>query len=115
MKYGIGRDGFIKGFAWLLIFCLFLYVGLSFARPYLHYYKLSSNTQNLLEIGVTGDAAIKTGIMELAEDLNIQIPKENIEVTKRGRNIVVSAFWSETVKFGDVYQKRLDFEMVEKY
>ena len=50
-----------------------------------------------------------------AEELNVPLAEEDLEVAIDKKNISVKATWSETVDFFGYYQKTFDFVMEEDY
>jgi len=116
MKSGIGRQGSITTWLLLLVFAALVFVGISFAKPYLRYNTLRSHTTDILMTELKSLPDIKAQVLADAEQLKVPLSEENIEVTMSSVKIIkVRATWSETVNFWDFYQKQLDFVMEVDY
>jgi hypothetical protein len=110
-----GRQGYIKILLSIAIFVVVVFVGISFARPFIRYNTLRSHTKDILLSQITSLPAIKEQILEEAAELKVPLKEENLEVTLTKKLIKVKATWSETVNFWDYYKKELDFDMEVEY
>ena len=111
----IGNRGFVKGVLSLCVLAGIVFVGISFGKPYYRSYALGSHTRDFLKSDIGNAPAIKKHIMEDAEELNVPLDEQDLEVTIEKKIVKVKATWSETVDFWGVYQKKLDFSMEEEY
>lgn len=112
MKYAIGRGGFIKVIFYLALAVAIGFVGISFGKPYYRYNTLCSHTRDMLVSESDDVVAIKKKVLNDAEELNIPLSDENVDVSINASKVVkVRATWSEVVDFWGYYQKRLDFTM----
>jgi len=115
MRQMIGNRGLVKGLLVLCVLVAIVFVGVSFGKPYYRYYTLSSHTRDFLKSDTFNPAAIRANIMADAEELNVPLAEEDLEVAIDKKNIRVKATWSETVDFWGYYQKTFDFVMEEDY
>jgi hypothetical protein len=117
MRYGIGREGFIKGFLSILIVVALIFVGISFGKPYYRYNTLRSRTKDFLYTDPRQLETIKAHVLADAAELHIPLSADNVEVSLNDATKVkkVKATWSETVDFWGYYQKTLDFAMTVEY
>lgn len=116
MKKDIGRQGSITSILMLFVVIAAIYVGISFAKPYIRYNTLRSHTKDILEMDIKLLPDIKAQVLANAAELKIPLSEENVEVTVSPMKVIkVRATWSETVNFWDYYQKQLDFVMEVDY
>ena len=115
MMQEIGNRGFVKVVLVLCVLVAIVFVGVSFGKPYFRYYQLSSNTRDYLKGDTFNPQGIRANIMAAAEELNVPLDEENLEVSVKQKNVKVRATWSETVDFWGYYQKTFDFVMEEDY
>jgi len=112
----VGREGFIKGFLYLLILVAVAFVGISFAKPYYRYNTLRSHTKDILMSEIVNVQTIKEQVLADAAELHIPLDGKDVEVSISNTKITkVRATWSETVDFWGYYQKTLDFVMEVEY
>ncbi len=118
MKGRMGRQGSITIWLTLVVVGALIFVGISFAGPYIRYNTLRSHTKDILSSEITELPAIREQVLKDAKELNVPLSDENLEVTRGGelgKIIKVKATWSETVNFWDYYKKQLDFVMEVEY
>jgi hypothetical protein len=115
MMKKIGNRGFVKGFLVLCVLVAIVFAGVSFGKPYYRYYSLSSHTRDFLKSDTFSPETIRKNIMADAEELNVPLAEEDLEVSVKQKNVKVRATWSETVDFWGYYQKTFDFVMEEDY
>jgi len=115
MMKKIGNRGSIKGIFWLIILAAFVFVGISFSKPYYRYYRLSSNTSDFLKTDIGNVEEIRKHIMEDAAEMKVPLDEGNLDVSIVEKIVKVKATWSETVDFWGYYQKKIDFVMEEEY
>ncbi len=111
----IGNKGFVKGFLALCVLAAIVFVGISFGKPYYRYYMLGSDTRDFLKTDIGDVNAIRKNIMDKAEELNVPLDEQDLEVVIEKKIVKVKATWSETVDFWGYYQKQIDFVMEEEY
>ena len=115
MMKKIGNRGLVKGLLVLGVLAAVVFVGVSLGKPYYRYSMLSSHTRDFLKSDTFNPATIRANIMADAEELQVPLADQDLEVTVNKKNVTVKATWSETVDFWGYYQKTFDFVMEEDY
>jgi hypothetical protein len=115
MKERIGEKGLIKGIFIVLVLVAAAFLLISYGRPYYRYYVLGSHTRDLLKSEIGDITTIRAKIMEDAQELNVPLDEENLEVVRDNKIIRVKASWTDTVDFWGYYQTKIDFSINEDY
>jgi hypothetical protein len=110
-----GNRGFVKGVLSLCILVVFIFIGISFGKPYYRSYALGSHTRDFLKTDIGDIEAIKKNVMKDAAELHVPLDEKNLHVVHIDKIIKVKATWSETVDLWGYYQKKFDFVMEEEY
>lgn len=106
------KEGFFKFVFVLLIIAFLMYAGLQFGMPFYRHSSLRSDVEQVARISIAGDVdKTRAQIFELAQELNIPIKEQDIEVIKTARGMRVKTSWSETVDILGLYQKTFDFKI----
>jgi len=101
----------IKKSLYLLVLGLIVYSLFIIITPYYHYYAFKLDLEETLRTGVTDSPkVIMTKILDLAEQYNIPIEKEDVNL-RQDKRYVVAISWQETIDFFTVYQKTLKFHI----
>jgi adenine-specific DNA methylase len=115
MMKKMGDRGSVMGIFWLFILVAFVFVGISFSKPYYRYYTLGSHTRDFLKSDIGNIEAIRKDVMDNAAELKVPLDEKDLEVVMVNKIIKVKATWSETVDFWGYYKKKIDFAMEEEY
>jgi hypothetical protein len=115
MNKRIGEKGLIKGIFIVLVLVGVAFLLISYGRPYYRYYVLGSHTRDILKSEIGRIETIRTKIMEEANELNVPLDEENLEVVLDKKIIRVNASWTDTVDFWGYYQTKIDFSINEEY
>jgi hypothetical protein len=115
MNKRIGEKGLIKGIFIVLVLVVVAFLLISYGRPYYRYYVLGSHTRDILKSEIGRIETIRTKIMEEANELNVPLDEENLEVVLDKKIIRVNATWTDTVDFWGYYQTKIDFSINEEY
>ena len=114
MNKGIGEKGLIKGIFIVLVLVAVVFLSISFGTPYYRYYVLGSHTRDILQLEIGNVDTIKTKIMAEAQELNVPLDEENLEVVRDLKIVKVNASWTDTVDFWGYYQTKMNFSMYEE-
>ena len=115
MKERIGEKGLIKGIFIIVVLVAVAFLLMSYGKPYYRSYVLGSHTRDILKSEIGNITTIKTKIMEEAQELNVPLEEDNLEVVLDKKIIRVSASWTDTVDFWGYYETKIDFSMNEEY
>jgi hypothetical protein len=115
MNKRIGEKGLIKGIFIVLVLVAAAFLLISYGTPYYRYYVLGSHTRDILKSEIGRIETIRTKIMEEANELNVPLDEENLEVVLDKKIIRVNATWTDTVDFWGYYQTKIDFSINEEY
>ena len=106
------KEGFFKFVFVLLIIAFLMYAGLQFGMPFYRYSSLRSDVGQVARMSVAGDVdKIRAQVFELAQESNVPIKENEIEVIKTARGMRVKTAWSEEVDILGIYQKTFDFKI----
>jgi len=104
------EEGFIKFVFIIGLIAFLMYAGLQFGMPFYRYSSLRSDVEQVARMSVAGDVErTKAQVFELAQESNIPIKENDIEVMKTTRGMRVKTAWSEEVDILGIYQKTFDF------
>ncbi|MGB9715999.1 MAG: hypothetical protein ACPL1G_06295 [Thermodesulfovibrionales bacterium] len=100
-----------KAIFWLLIFISLVYSGLKFGLPYYRYLAFKSDAKEIVRVSVEArdEEEIRNKIFERSQELKIPIDRNDIEVSKTDRNVIVRTSWFEVVDILGIYKKTLKF------
>jgi len=106
------EEGFFKFVFVLLIIALLMYAGFQIGMPFYRYTSFRTDAEQLARVSVAGDIdKTRAQIFELAQELNIPIKEQDIEVIKTTRGMRVKTAWAEAVDILGIYQKTFDFKI----
>lgn len=106
------KEGFFKFVFVLALIAFLMYAGLQFGMPFYRYTSFRSDAEQIARISIGGDVdKIRAQVFEQAQEVNIPIKEQEIEVTKTTRGTRVKTAWSETVDILGIYQKTFDFKI----
>jgi hypothetical protein len=114
MKERIGEKGLVKGIFIILVLVAAVFLIMSYGMPYYRYFVLGSHTQEILRLEIGDVDTIKTKIMAEAQELNVPLDEENLEVVRDLKIVKVNASWTDTVDFWGYYQTKMNFSMYEE-
>jgi hypothetical protein len=114
MKERIGEKGLVKGIFIILVLVAAAFLIMSYGMPYYRYFVLGSHTRDILQLEIGNVDTIKTKIMAEAQELNVPLDEENLEVVRDLKIVKVNASWTDTVDFWGYYQTKMNFSMYEE-
>ncbi len=114
MKERIGEKGLVKGIFIILVLVAAAFLLMSYGMPYYRYFVLGSHTRDILQLEIGDVDTIKTKIMAEAQELNVPLDEENLEVVRDLKIVKVNASWTDTVDFWGYYQTKMNFSMYEE-
>ena len=104
------EEGFIKFVLIIGLIAFLMYAGLQFGMPFYRHSSLRADVEQVARMSVAGDVErTKAQVFELAQESNIPIKENDIEVMKTTRGMRVKTAWSEEVDILGIYQKTFDF------
>ncbi|MGQ9570157.1 MAG: hypothetical protein ACUVUQ_04805 [Thermodesulfovibrionales bacterium] len=100
-----------KALFWLLIFAFLIYAGLKFGFPYYRYLAFKSDAKEIVKVSVEArdEEELRNKIFERSQELKIPIERNDIEVVRTGRDVIVKTSWFEVVDILGIYKKTLKF------
>ena len=112
-KAGIIKDenGFIKFFFVTLILVVCIYVGIKFAMPYYRYSAFKSDAKELARVSIGDTERTKEQLLGRAQELNLPLRGNDIQVIKLEKTVRVRTSWSEIVDILGLYQRKLNFSV----
>ncbi|MDP2279137.1 MAG: hypothetical protein Q8K51_13035 [Nitrospirota bacterium] len=106
------KEGFFKFVFVLLIIALLMYAGFRIGMPFYRYTSFRTDAEQIARVSVAGDIdKTRAQVFERAQESNIPIKEQDIEVIKTTRGMRVKTSWSETVDILGIYQKTFDFKI----
>lgn len=106
------QKGFFKFVFVLGLIAFFMYAGLQFGMPFYRYTSFKTDAAQIARISVAGDIdKTRAQVFERAQESNIPIKEQDIEVIKTTRGMRVKTAWSEEVDILGIYQKTFDFKI----
>ena len=97
---------------WLLIFSLLVYSGIKFGMPYYRYVAFKSEIKEIARISPgLKDDEIRNRVFERAQELNVPIEKDDIELSITEKTVQINTSWFEVVDILGQYRKTLTFSV----
>jgi len=106
------EKGFFKFVFVIGLIAFLMYAGFQIGMPFYRYSSLRSDVEQVTRISIAGDVdKIRAQVFEMAQESNVPIKEQDIEVIKTTRGMRVKTSWSETVDILGIYQKTFDFKI----
>jgi len=106
------HEGFFKFVFVLALIAFLIYAGFQFGIPFYRYTSFKSDAEQIARMSVAMDIArTRAQVFERAQEANIPIKEQDIEVIKTVRGTRIKTGWSETVDILGIYQKTYDFKI----
>ena len=106
------EKGFFKFVFVIGLIAFLMYAGLQFGMPFYRYSSFRFDVEQVARISIAGDVdKIRAQVFEMAQESNVPIKENQIEVIKTARGMRVKTSWSETVDILGLYQKTFDFKI----
>ena len=106
------EKGFFKFVFVIGLIAFLMYAGLQLGMPFYRYTSFKTDAAQIARISVAGDVdKTRALIFESAQELNVPIKEQDIEVIKTTRGMRVKTAWSEEVDILGIYQKTFDFKI----
>jgi len=104
------EKGFFKFVFVLGLIAFLMYAGFQIGMPFYRYTSFRTDAEQIARISIAGDIdKTRAQIFERAQELNIPLKEEDIEVMKTTRGMRVKTAWAEEVDLLGIYQKTFDF------
>jgi len=102
--------GSVKSVLVLLILACMVYVGIKLGIPYYKYSAFKSEAKAIARISSASQhIRTLTQVYERAQEMNIPLEEEDINITTTSKGVRIETGWTETVDFFGIYQYTFDF------